>query len=118
MTQIVEVQMPPRRPEFNAVFVEALDETLTDAFDVEACTQFHNIMLTKYGVTQEELPYRLDTICSLLETAFNVREVQDMEKSIGRRLSAKLGLRFKEDKYYFSLRRHIEYTKEALGKSN
>jgi len=83
--------------EFYATFVEATEETINELLGASVLDALYATLSRKHDITREEVPYRLDTVFSVLETVFGVKGARTIGRSIVRRFYAKLNVEFKED---------------------
>jgi hypothetical protein len=87
-------QMPK---EFHSTFMEATDETISELLGTSVLNALYATLAKNHDITREELPYRLDTAYSVLETVFGVKGARTIGRSIIRRFYTKLNVEFKED---------------------
>ena len=83
--------------EFYSVFMDATDETITELLGPAVLNALYARLADTYDITRDELPYRLDTAYSVLETVFGVKGARTISRSIVRRFYGKLNVEFKEE---------------------
>ena len=92
--QRIELQQPQLRIEFNDVLVESIDETITDLLSRAVVDALYTHLQTNYSISRNELPCRLDTLTTTLQTVFGVRSSQTITKAMAKKFYLKLGLQF------------------------
>ena len=75
----------------------------------------YDIMRTKYDITRDELPYRIETLYRILETTFDLRGAKTVGTHIAQKFYTKLGLTFHKHDCY-TLLDYIEEAKAKLAK--
>jgi hypothetical protein len=73
------------RTDFNELLVESVKETISEVLGARVTPAFWYHYQAHLGVTQEEMPYRLDTLFSALKGMFGVGG-----ETLGRRIVKKL----------------------------
>ena len=109
-----------RHQDFNDAMTDAIDDCIRELFSPQVLEQLHNILLERYDVTRNELPYRLETVYKILTNVFGMRGADTIGRMIVRRLYQKLGLQFDESPG-LSLMDYVEIAKKKLaqkGSSN
>jgi len=84
----------PRLPEFNELFCQAVDESISEILGANVLPSLYAALEKQYTVTRDELPYRLETMYSVLESVFGFRGSRIIEKHIVRKFYHTLGLPF------------------------
>jgi len=80
--------------EFNELFCQAVDESISEILGANVLPSLYAALEKQYAVTRDELPYRLETMYSILENVFGFRGSRIIEKHIVRKFYHKLGLSF------------------------
>jgi hypothetical protein len=75
-----------RFQEFNKLFCQAIDQSITELVGSSVLSSLYDALEKYYSVNRDELPYRLETVYSVLEIFFGVKDVHAIEKRIIRRL--------------------------------
>jgi len=83
-----------KHEEFNKAMAEAIDEAIRELFSPQVLETLYNVLSTQYGVTRDELPYRLETAYKILTDVFGMRGAETIGRMIIRRLYQKLDLQF------------------------
>jgi hypothetical protein len=109
--QLIELQRAELGREFDDVLVETIDETLTALFSREVVDALYVHLQKAHSVSKDEVPRRLETLCSALEKTFGPGG-KIICKAIARKFYAKLGLTFFDNPG----RTLIEYVEEAKVK--
>jgi hypothetical protein len=102
-----------KNQEFNEVLAEAIDDTLRELFSPQVLETVYKVLLERYDVVREEVPYRMETAFKLLTDAFGPRGAGTIGRSIVRRLYQKLDLHLDESPG-LELTDYIEIAKSKL----
>lgn len=102
--------------EFNELLCQALDDSISELLGQNVLPSLYAALEKHYSISRDELPYRLETIYSILENVFGVRGSRTIEKHVARRFYKKLDLPFSEVDGY-TLKDYVEAVKEKTGKS-
>jgi len=70
-----------------------------------------------YGVDRNELPYRVDTICSVLQTVFGVKAAHVIERKVAKNLFDRILLPFNEDQGV-TLEDFLNVAKEKISRDD
>jgi hypothetical protein len=105
----IELRQPQLGGEFNDILVESIDETITDLLSRAVVDALYAHLQTFHSISRDEVPYRLDTLFTILEKIFGVRGSQTLTKTIAKRFYLKLGLEFTGN----PSRTLLEYVDEA-----
>jgi hypothetical protein len=97
---------------FNEVLCQSIDETITEIVGTNVLKSLYNHLNKHYSVTREELPYRLDTMYTVLDQVFGVRGARTIGRQIAKRLCAKFKIPFL-DTPDCTLEMYIEKAKKA-----
>jgi len=98
------------------VFLEALDEVINEMLGFEVLRSLYTALEKQYDVTKDELPYRLETACEILNEVFGVKGATTIRKSIVRRLYQKFDLEF-DEVAGFRLMEYVEIAKRKLAQN-
>jgi hypothetical protein len=82
--------------EFNELFCQAIDDCISELFGANVLSSLYAALEEHHSVNRDELPYRIETMYSVLEFVFGVKGAHTIEKRIIRRFYDKLGLTFPE----------------------
>ena len=82
--------------DFNRVFLETVDEVISEMLDREVLRSLYIALENRYDVTKDEIPYRLETAYKILEDVFGAQGSGTVTKRIAYRLYQKLDLEFEE----------------------
>jgi len=94
-TQILPSLEPVRG--FNEIVCQAIDKTLEELIGPAAIKSLYNHLSETFGVDRNELPYRINTICSVLESIFGVKGARLIERQVAKNLYDKLLLPFNDE---------------------
>jgi hypothetical protein len=89
--------------------VESIDETITELLSRAVVDALYAHLQTFHSISKDEVPYRLDTLFTILEKLFGVPSSQTITKMVARRFYFKLGLEFTAN----PRRTLLEYVDEA-----
>ena len=103
--------------EFNYVFLEAFEETLTALLGSDVLTALNATLLKDYDVSRDELPYRFDTLIVVLTQVLGVRNANTIGRSIIRKLFSKLNIEF-DDLSDYAFNQYLEKAKQTLANPN
>lgn len=78
--------------DFNELFCQAFDESVSGILGSTVLTSLYTVLEKKYSINRDELPYRMETVYSLIDSVFAVKGSRTIEKQIIRRFYNKLGL--------------------------
>jgi len=78
----------------NVLLLESTDETITTLLSREVVEALYVHLQKVHSIPKDEVPYKLETLCSVLERTFGLSSSRTICKAIARRLFAKLGLTF------------------------
>ena len=104
------------RRDFNDLLVESVKETISEVLGARVTLAFWYHYQAHLGVTQEEIPYRLDTLFSALKGVFGVGG-DTLGKMIIKKLYAKVDvpLKYTPDRPF---KDYVEELKEFLAEGN
>jgi len=94
--------LPSSRPvrSFNEIVCQAIDKALEELLGPEAVKSVYVHLSERFGVDRNELPYRIDTICSVLDSVFGVKGARLIERKVAKNLYDKLFLPFNDEQGY------------------
>lgn len=93
-SQIPFVRGPARS--FNEIVCQAIDETLNEFVGPRVTEAVYMHLKYKFGVDRNELPYRIDTICLILERTFGVKGAHVIERRAARNFYGRILLPFND----------------------
>ena len=99
---------------FNEIVCQAIDKTLEDLLGPKVVESLYVHLGKRFGVDRNELPYRIDTVCSVLEDLFGVKGAHVIERKIAKNLYDKILLPF-DDEQGSRLEDFIESAKETIS---
>jgi hypothetical protein len=94
--------------EIGACLVQCVEETISQVLGRKVADALFHTLQANHGIVRDELPYRLETLTSLL-TSLGVAGTEVLERAIARRLYKKVGLEFNVTAGY----RLAEYVEDA-----
>jgi hypothetical protein len=97
------------------MLVSALDQALSDVLSAKVLQSVYAYLRDKHDLTREEVPYRLDTYFSVLESAFGVKGARTIGRLAARILYTRLNLQFEDDPD-FTLKDYLEQAKLELNR--
>jgi hypothetical protein len=100
--------------EFNELFCQAFDESVSGLLGSTVLTSLYAVLQKKYLIDRDELPYRMETVYSILDSVFAVKGSRTIEKSIIRRFYDKLGIPF-SDFDGRTLKDYVDAAKSKFG---
>ena len=103
--------------QFDGVFRNALEETLTDLLGAHALNSLYLYLHKHHSVEREQLPYRIATMCTFLQETFGTCGGGTIGKLVARRLYDKLNLHF-DERYGYGLLDYVEVAKTRLEKND
>ena len=77
--------------------VESIDETITELLSRTVVDALYVHLQTFHSISRDEVPYRLDTLFTSLETIFGVPSSRTITKVIAKKFYLKLGLGFTDN---------------------
>jgi hypothetical protein len=119
---VTEIQLVPgltksRLQEFNELFCQAVDELISEILGANVLPSLYDALEKKYAVGRDELPYRLETLYSVLENVFGFRGSRIIENRIIRKFYQNLGLPFGTVDG-FSMKDYVDAAREKIGTMN
>jgi hypothetical protein len=106
---------PIRR--FNEIVCQAIDETLEELVGPKVVKAVYVHLRDKFGVDRNELPYRIDTLLSVLEGVFGVKGARVIERKMAKRLYDRILLPFNEEQG-LTLEDFLKLAKETIRRDN
>ena len=111
-SQIPFARTPVRS--FNEIVCQAIDETLNEFVGPRVTKAVYMHLKYKYGVDRNELPYRIDTICLILESTFGVKGAHAIERRAAKNFYARILLPF-NDQAGITLEDFLKTAKETVA---
>lgn len=99
---------------FNDVLSAAIDEAISGLLGLGVLDALYKALRKSYDITRDELPYRLDTVFTVLESVFGAQGTSRIERSIARQLYQKLNLHYEAVPYH-TLTDYIERAKRQVA---
>jgi hypothetical protein len=99
---------------FNEIVCQAIDKTLEDLLGPKVVGSLYVHLSKRFGVDRDELPYRIDTVCSVLEDLFGVKGAHVIERKIAKHLYEKILLPF-DDEQGTTLEDFLELAKRTVS---
>ena len=101
---------------FNELMVESIDETITDLLGRTVVDALYTHLQTNYSISRNEVPYRLDTLFTVLKKIFGASSLT-LSKAIARKFYLKLGLEFTDNPTH-TLPEYVDEAKMKLESSS
>ena len=98
---------------FNEIVCQAIDKTLEELMGPKVVEAVYVHLKYKFGVERNELPYRIDTVCSVLERAFGVKGARVIERKVAKNLYDRILLPF-NDQQGLTLEDFLKLAKESI----
>lgn len=91
--------MPPEPVgrEFNDVLLQSIEGTLTTLLSREVVKALYSYLQAAHAISRAEVPYRLDTLSSVLEQTFGGPSSATICRAIARKFYATLDLTFSDN---------------------
>jgi hypothetical protein len=102
---------------FNEIVCQAIDKTLEQLIGSKAVEAVYVHLKYKYGVDRNELPYRIDTLCLVLENAFGVKGSHVIQRKVAKNLYGRILLPF-DDEQGLTLQDFLHLAKETVSRDN
>ena len=102
---------------FNQIVCQAIAKTLEDLLGSKVVEAVYVHMRDNFGVDQNELPYRIETLCSILEDVFGVKGAHVIERKVAKNLYDRILLPFDEQQG-LTLEDFIKLAKENVSRDN
>ena len=102
---------------FNEIVCQAIDKTLEDLLGSNVVDVVYAYLRDRFGVDRNELPYRIDTVTSVLETVFGVKAARVIERRVAKNLFDRILLPFNEDQGV-TLEDFLNVAKETVSRDN
>jgi len=102
---------------FNEIVCQAIDKTLEELVGPEVVKSLYRHLSARFGVDRNELPYRINTICSVLEATFGVKGARLIERKVAKNLYDKLLLPF-NDEQGLTLEDFLTLAKRIISNDN
>ena len=102
---------------FNEIVCQAIDKTLEELMGPEVVKAVYVHLSDNFGVDRNELPYRIDTICSVLEGVFGVKGARVIERKVAKNLYDRILLPF-NDQQGSTLKDFLELAKQSVSRDS
>ena len=93
-TQVIQLQRSKLEERVCNALLESIDETITALLSRNVVDALYYNLYTVHSIPRDEVPYKLETLCTTLNKVFGVRSTATICKAVGRKLFVKLGLPF------------------------
>jgi hypothetical protein len=103
------LQQPELKDKVCEALLESVDETITALLSREVADALYLHLQTAHSIPRDEVPYKIEPLCSTLNKIFGASGTTTICKAIARRLFLKLGLTFSDR----PPRTLLEYVEEA-----
>lgn len=104
----------PTGKAFNDEVKLAIDSVISTVVGRQVLKALYDNLKVHYGITENEVPYRLDTMFATLGGVFGVNGALTLGRLIARRVYDQIGLRFVELPDY-RLQDYLEQAKKQLS---
>jgi hypothetical protein len=111
-TQVPSEFKPVRR--FNEIVCQAIDQTLTELLGPRVTETVYTHLTERFGIDRNELPYRIDTLCSVLQGVFGIKGARVIERKMARNLYDRILLPF-NDQEGLGFEDFLERAKETVS---
>jgi len=99
--------------EFNDEVKRAIDGIICGIVGQDVLDSLHNHLETRYGITPDEIPYRVDTLFEILENAIGVAGAKSLSRAIAREVYYGYNIDFRP-LYEYTLQGYLEQAKRLL----
>jgi hypothetical protein len=104
----------PSATAFNDDARRAIDDAISSVVGEQVLKAVYDHLKDHYGIADDEVPYRLDTLFDTLEKTFGFKGALTLSRVIARRVYGQMGLRFIELPNY-RLQDYLEQAKKQLA---
>lgn len=109
---MIKLHRPGAIKEFNDLLVESIDESITVLLSRQVVDALYLHLQTTHSISRNDVPYKLDTLCTTLQKTIGPPSAQTLGKAIAKRFYLKLQLEFTNHPN----RTLLEYVDEAKTK--
>ena len=102
---------------FNEIVCQSIDKTLESLLGSKAADALYVHLRERFGVDRNELPYRIETISSVLESVFGIKGASVIERKVARNLFGKILLPF-NDEQGSRLEDFVKIAKETVSRDS
>jgi len=102
--------LPSKGEHLNEILVNSIDATIPELFGPNVLS-LH--LKDNYDVTRDELPYRMQTMYSILSNVFGAKGERTIERQIAKHLTSEFNIPFKDTRDC-TLPMYIEEAKAAV----
>ena len=99
---------------FNEIVCQSVDKTLEELLGPRVLPVLYKYLGDKFGVSRDELPYRIDTISAVLENTFGVKGASVVEWKVAKSLYDKILLSF-DNEQHLRLKDYITIARETIS---
>jgi hypothetical protein len=79
---------------FNEILTVTIERTITELLSPHVLAALYKHLQERYDVKRDELPYRLETMYTVLDQVFGVKAAKTIERQIAKRLCAEFNIPF------------------------
>ena len=106
---------PEQNRQFNSLLVESIDETITTLLSQQVANTIYCHLEKDHCITKDEIPYRLETLFSMVEDTLGTPSSRTLSKAVAKKLYTKLDLNFpKHNGPILTLGEYVEQAKIKL----
>jgi hypothetical protein len=86
--------MAEKLKRLNEVIIQSVDKAISEVLSPDVLASFYKHLTERYGIISDEIPYRLETIYSVLNQVFGIRGARTIERRITAHLCKELDMTF------------------------
>jgi hypothetical protein len=106
--------LPEKAKRFNEILTMAIERTITELLSPGVLAALYQHLQERYDVGRDELPYRLETMYTVLNEVFGVKAAKTIERQITKRFCAEFNIPFL-DTEESTLEMYVAKAKELAG---
>jgi H2-forming N5,N10-methylenetetrahydromethanopterin dehydrogenase-like enzyme len=91
---VIELLQPVLDDRVYSALLESVDETMTALLSRRVVDALYVNLETVHSIPRDEIPYKIETLCSTLQKIFGSSGMSTISRAIARKLFIKLGLTF------------------------
>jgi len=107
----------PSRRSFNWIMCRSIDKTLKELLGPKALPALYKYLGDKFGISRDELPYRIDTISAVLENVFGIKGASVVEWKMAKNLYDEILLSF-DNEQHLRLKDYIKIARETISRDS
>ena len=117
-TRGTQISPPPKALRgFNEIVCQSIDKTLEELMGPEVVKSLYVHLSDRFGVDRNELPYRINTVCSVLEGVFGVKGARVIERRVAKNLYDRILLPF-NDQQGNTLEDFLALAKQSINRDS